>query len=87
MLIGILCKQPCWPFPQRHPINTAGEVLEQAVFLSIQMQDDRAFERNYDQLKTYYTDTGCVYSSQPYLIANARPWTEGVLRWPRSTYF
>lgn len=37
--------------------------MEQAVFLSIQMQDDRAFERNYDQLKTYYTDTG--YASFP----------------------
>lgn len=39
-------------------LRCAGDVLEQAVFLSIQMQDDRAFERNYDQLKTYYTDTG-----------------------------
>ena len=32
------------------------------MFLSIQMQDDRAFERNYDQLKSYYTDTGCAAS-------------------------
>ena len=36
----------------------AGDVLEQAVFLSVKLQDDEAFERNYDQLKTYYTDTG-----------------------------
>lgn len=43
-------------------LRCAGDVLEQAVFLSIQMQDDRAFERNYDQLKTYYTDTGYATS-------------------------
>ena len=28
------------------------------MFLSVKLQDDEAFERNYDQLKTYYTDTG-----------------------------
>lgn len=39
------------------------------MFLSIKLQDDRAFERNYDQLKTYYTDTGCVPSLQ-YTFAN-----------------
>ncbi len=38
------------------------------MFLSIQMQDDRAFERNYDQLKSYYTDTGCAPSSRPALL-------------------
>ncbi|CAL5221569.1 g3785 [Coccomyxa viridis] len=46
-------------------LNLARDVLEQAVFLSIQMQDDRAFERNYDQLKSYYTDTGSVLPQSP----------------------
>ena len=35
----------------------AGDILEQAVFLSVRLQDEAAFERNYLQLKTYYTDT------------------------------
>lgn len=35
----------------------AGEVLEQAVLLSVRLQDEAAFERNFTQLKTYYTDT------------------------------
>ena len=39
----------CFPAP--------GDVLEQAVFLSVRLQDEAAFERNYLQLKTYYTDT------------------------------
>lgn len=34
-----------------------GDVLEQAVSLSVKLQDEAAFERNYLQLKTYYTDT------------------------------
>lgn len=32
-------------------------MLEQAVSLSVKLQDEAAFERNYLQLKTYYTDT------------------------------
>lgn len=49
-----------------HP--PAGDVLEQAVFLSVRLQDEAAFERNYLQLKTYYTDTrqGCPQSSVPH---------------------
>lgn len=35
----------------------AGEVLEQAVLLSVRLQDEAAFERSFTQLKTYYTDT------------------------------
>ncbi|EIE22372.1 hypothetical protein COCSUDRAFT_37026 [Coccomyxa subellipsoidea C-169] len=35
----------------------ARDVLEQAVSLSVKLQDEAAFERNYLQLKTYYTDT------------------------------
>jgi len=35
----------------------AGDILEQGVLLSVRLQDDAAFERNYLQLRTYYTDT------------------------------
>lgn len=35
----------------------AREVLEQAVFLSIKLKDEAAFERNFFQLQAYYTDT------------------------------
>ena len=38
----------------------AGEVLEQAVLLSVRLQDESAFERNFTQLKTYYTDSRCA---------------------------
>ena len=38
----------------------AGEVLEQAVLLSVRLQDEAAFERNFLQLKTYYTDSRCA---------------------------
>ncbi len=34
-----------------------GEVLEQAVLLSVRLKDEAAVERNFTQLKTYYTDT------------------------------
>ena len=62
-------QQPPLPFLVSDTfIDHAGDVLEQAVFLSIQMQDDRAFERNYDQLKSYYTDTGCSASPNPVMI-------------------
>merc|ERR1711904_331934 len=33
------------------------ECLEQGVLISVQMQDEAAFERNFLQLNTYYTDT------------------------------
>jgi 26S proteasome regulatory subunit N12 len=33
------------------------ECLEQGVLISVQMQDENAFERNFLQLNTYYTDT------------------------------
>ena len=39
------------------PYAPAGEALELAVMLSLKMQDDAAFERNFLQLRTYYTDT------------------------------
>eukprot|EP00873_Tetraselmis_striata_P002417 jgi/Tetstr1/422681/TSEL_013479.t1 len=35
----------------------ARDVLEHAVFLSVKLKDETLFERNYAQLKTYYTDT------------------------------
>lgn len=47
----------CQAFPQ---CAAAGDILEQAVFLSVRLQDEAAFERNYLQLKTYYTDTKCA---------------------------
>jgi hypothetical protein len=33
-----------------------GEILEQAVLLSVKDSDSAAFERNFSQLKVYYTD-------------------------------
>ena len=33
-----------------------GDVFEQAVFLSVKMEDQEAFERDFYQLKPYYTD-------------------------------
>ena len=38
----------CWP---------TGDTLELAVFLSVKMQDEAAFERNYQQLQMYMSDT------------------------------
>jgi hypothetical protein len=37
-----------------------GDVFEQAVLLSVKARDDAAFERNFAQLKPYYTDARCV---------------------------
>lgn len=34
-----------------------GDTLELAVFLSVKMQDEAAFERNYQQLQMYVSDT------------------------------
>ena len=33
-----------------------GDVYEQGVFLSVKQKDEAAFERNFLQLKTFYTD-------------------------------
>lgn len=35
----------------------ARDILEHAVVLSVKLEDEAAFERNFLQLKTYYTDT------------------------------
>ena len=35
----------------------AGDTLELAVFLSVKSQDEAAFERNYQQLQMYVSDT------------------------------
>lgn len=35
----------------------AGDILEQAIFLSVLLQNEKEFERNFMQLQTYYTDT------------------------------
>ena len=37
-------------------LNT-GDTLELAVFMSVKMQDEAAFERNYQQLQMYVSDT------------------------------
>lgn len=36
---------------------STGDTLELAVFLSVKMQDEAAFERNYQQLQMYVLDT------------------------------
>eukprot|EP00891_Asterochloris_glomerata_P003058 jgi/Astpho2/3058/e_gw1.00051.159.1_t len=43
----------------------AREALELAVIVSLKMQDDAAFERNFLQLRTYYTDTRGVLPESP----------------------
>lgn len=48
----------------------SGEVLEQAVLLSVRLQDEAAFERNFLQLKTYYTDSRCAV---PAVCSKAQP--------------
>lgn len=47
-----------------------GDTLELAVFLSVKMQDEAAFERNYQQLQMYVSDTryysiGVCYPADP----------------------
>ena len=46
--------------PHAHPCRAPGDVFEQAVLLSVKARDDAAFERNFAQLKPYYTDARCV---------------------------
>jgi 26S proteasome regulatory subunit N12 len=41
-------------------LRAPGDVFEQAVLLSVKARDDAAFERNFAQLKPYYTDARCV---------------------------
>ncbi len=41
-------------------MTAAGDTLELAVFLSVKMKDEAAFERNYQQLQMYTSDTRCV---------------------------
>lgn len=38
----------------------AGEVMEHAVLLSVKLKDQSMFERHFNQLKTFYTDTRCA---------------------------
>lgn len=38
------------------PSHRAGQVLELAVFLAVKQGDEAAFERNYAQLRVYYSD-------------------------------
>lgn len=37
-----------------------GDTLEHAVLLSVQLKDEKLFERNFLQLRPYYTDTRCA---------------------------
>ncbi|XP_039019996.1 26S proteasome non-ATPase regulatory subunit 8 homolog A-like isoform X2 [Hibiscus syriacus] len=48
----------------------AGEIYEHAVVLSVKIEDQDAFERDFFQLKPYYTDVGSrlPLSQQEYLI-------------------
>ena len=38
-------------------VLVTGDTLELAVFLSVKLQDEAAFERNYQQLQMYVSDT------------------------------
>lgn len=40
----------------------SGDIYEQAVLLSVKVEDQDAFERDFFQLKPYYTDAGYVDS-------------------------
>ncbi len=41
-------------------MTIAGDTLELAVFLSVKMEDEAAFERNYQQLQMYASDARYV---------------------------
>ncbi len=41
-------------------VTVAGDTLELAVFLSVKMEDEAAFERNYQQLQMYASDARYV---------------------------
>ncbi|XP_042501690.1 26S proteasome non-ATPase regulatory subunit 8 homolog A-like isoform X1 [Macadamia integrifolia] len=41
-----------------HELTTARDIYEHAVVLSVRTEDQDAFERDFFQLKPYYTDTG-----------------------------
>lgn len=45
---------------KRQHVLIAGDTLELAVFLSVKMEDEAAFERNYQQLQMYTSDTRCL---------------------------
>eukprot|EP00884_Botryococcus_braunii_P018161 jgi/Botrbrau1/5028/Bobra.0396s0041.1 len=51
-------------------LSIARDILEHAVFLSVHLQNEKDFERNFLQLQTYYTDTRSLLppSSQESLI-------------------
>lgn len=38
--------------------HSTGDIYEHAVILSVKMEDQDAFERDFFQLKPYYTDAG-----------------------------
>jgi len=48
------------PAALRRALRPTGDVFEQAVLLSLKARDDKAFERNFAQLKPYYTDARCA---------------------------
>lgn len=39
-------------------LNLSGDIYEHAVILSVKTEDQDAFERDFFQLKPYYTDAG-----------------------------
>eukprot|EP00898_Chlorokybus_atmophyticus_P004503 jgi/Chlat1/5053/Chrsp33S05053 len=51
-------------------LTVARDILEHAVLLSVRLRDEAAFERNFQQLKAYYTDTTHLLapSAQQYCI-------------------
>ncbi|KAK4259326.1 hypothetical protein QN277_005668 [Acacia crassicarpa] len=53
-----------------HELTIARDIYENAVFLSVKLEDEEAFERNFFQLKPYYTDARdrIPPSPQEYLI-------------------
>lgn len=40
----------------------SGQIYEHAVVLSVKIEDQEAFERDFSQLKPYYTDTWYIFS-------------------------
>eukprot|EP00252_Welwitschia_mirabilis_P012339 TRINITY_DN2735_c0_g1_i1.p1 TRINITY_DN2735_c0_g1~~TRINITY_DN2735_c0_g1_i1.p1 ORF type:complete len:268 (-),score=55.98 TRINITY_DN2735_c0_g1_i1:242-1045(-) len=48
-----------------HELTLARDIFEHAVVLSVKMEDQDAFERDFLQLKPYYTDTRTVIPSSP----------------------
>ena len=57
-----------------------GDILENAVLLSVQLQDEAAFERNFSQLNVYYTDARSATGLWVVAFVLLAPWPSSLLQ-------